>query len=918
MNDDVSFVPETPARDIVLPSGPEPVFSLLRQLNHMVLVGAGGSGKTRALRNSAAQLAARALATRDTSCDIPLCLPAFALISTPDVVMSLVRFAGGASEAQVRKSLASGKYCIMIDGLNEVAAALYPIALQAIRSLALLFPRCRLLVTSRIDVYRNELSMATYELQSPSIAEIRSLLRTQAPTPSEGDGAFQRIVGDGRLLALFRTPLMTRLLSELPAHASTPRSMGGLMGALLGKIYAREEETGDRTPRQVLDLVLKGIAASLGLAPGRVLAEKTLLEIASNTTNRFAPHVSSTHVLSLFIQNGLIVRGSDGIGFFHELALDYIQACRLKDAWIAGDRDKCFHAPPSQIELLATLLESPSELISQLQQRGDVLLAAKCYGSSSLRPEVLRAQLLSDIDEILAGSGAGKHRQFRRHSEALRALAYMDERVATARFFQVIASLPYERLEVPKRALRAQAPAGVQEIVQDVLASGSSSQQLVALDFVGRTQFAGALPRVFVLANSTERAVAHAAARCIGRFDTPEVRDFLLQQARISPAERSFPLHLAVVEGTQWLVEGLLGDKDVRVRRAAIAGLKDLQLSSQSISSVLFLARTNPDFTVRIVASSIALSWPGFQERQDVIASPFELIPVADVEFPAEHIIRFLSELHNDELALSALHALCNVHGGLQAIVLRKALARSPEMLHDLLLLTDLESDAIGSGAKGVLLEVAIYHGVATEALVRTALAPAMSPHVRRITASALIRAQSPLCSVALMAIVGDPEPAIRGMAIAFFEIVSTDLVAEAVRMLMNDSVWDVRRKATLFAMKCGRYNDLALAKWSTREYPSQQRLLVVQALYSQRVKFPLHSAIDLACDEDPRLRWYGLRILRAISRDGPNRLGRIRKWNPRTRRGQLYRFDTQESIAFDATNIIGQNDFPQWGYCEH
>jgi len=333
----------------------------------LLVVGAGGGGKTTSLKHLAAEAARVAL--RDAQAPWPLYLRLNTFDSSEnsfDTLMRHLSFSVGLAQELLEEQWRSGDrpLLFLLDGLNEVPQAYQQVCVQALLTL-MQGPHQghRYVVTSRPG---SELEQIATHPTEGSGLKVLNLLEF-------GPSQVRRYLsaqGDARVYDQLETHIhgltsnpfllwaVTRTLVITPGDKA-PRSRGGLFRALIDHYIFEVREHGKAAPRPTsynYKLVKKPVLAKLALDMTErgittipedfTLWRKILdqlrsledtyqgaLELKSET---FMPvGYTAAALLDEIIDNGLLFRESGSLRFMHESVQEYFAASALQDQPVA-------------------------------------------------------------------------------------------------------------------------------------------------------------------------------------------------------------------------------------------------------------------------------------------------------------------------------------------------------------------------------------------------------------------------------------------------------------------------------------------------------------------------------------------------------------------------------------------------------
>jgi HEAT repeat protein/cold shock CspA family protein len=897
---------------VPLPKGPDEVSVLIKQVDKMVLTGEGGAGKSHTFRHVTALLAREILSLQAAPEPIPIYLPAELIGYENKLSTNLSRLLGGVQPDEIGKSLIEGQYWILIDGLNEVAPKCYREVLQELKAFLINFPKCRVVISTRQEVYYNELPLPVYELKSLTPYGVSQILRLNANTEEQGSQLFSNLKNDKRLLALFKTPLMSKLLCELPPEIRIPRSMGEMMSVLFNQIFEREESKGDQVRTLIKRMALVELAKTIRDESGTILSEEEILRIFENIIQRFAHEVSPNFLLTRLIESGILERRGDGfVAFFHETALDYFTALGLKDAcekkFDKNVEAQVLSATPSSIEILSGLLSSADTLTQFISQQ-DLRWAARCYSARSQRSKQLFRELFNAANSLLMANSIAEI------GIAVQVMAALDEIEATQAVFMVLPKLPEEARTVASNALVQYAPNGITEEVRQALESGEFAQQLVAIKFTSAHQIVEFTPLVIKLAESQQSNLAHHIAKALGYLESAEALNYLEQQCNTPRESGSIPLAVAInVLSSERAVSVLkiaLKDPDVEVRRAAISRIETINLGEidTEVSGVVV---SDLDFLVRLIGVQILLRRTENSHREQSLKDLFSTDPLPEESLPAARIMKVVSLLHQNELEDVALRALCTSHPAIQSLIINRILSRNLNLAFKIFPLVEFDDPAIDPGVKMALIKALISLGYHKVEMLQRAMSSS-SPHgVRLAVVQMLANLPSDIATVVLEKALADPSEQVKVTALKSLASYPDLCSEQLVEQLLFYSNRAIERQAWNLVNTYSIFENKKLFDWTKKNWPTYLRTRAIEELNKRRFSWPLHKACALARDIDYGIRLKGEGILEAIFHSRQENIGKINNWVVKGGYGFLVRLGTKEQLFFHASNLIDKQYTP-------
>jgi tetratricopeptide (TPR) repeat protein len=340
---------EAPLADLIMVDGAQ-----------LLVVGAGGAGKTTMLKQLAASGAHRAIDDSSGPVFVYLRLTSFDRNEGAfDALMNLLSLAARTARPDFEQRWRSGSrpMTLLLDGVNEVAAAYRSACTQALWTLLQnSSPRHRYVITSRPGGELESMAANSVDDRQLRIADILPFSWTQV---------------EEYLAAQGRSDLRSRLSAELEGLASNPfllwaivrtsadsphiRNRGTLFQALIGDYIFEKRERRKPAPRPttynyriVKEPVLARLAVTMieqgktDVADGPSLYQEIAGQlIALEQSNRralalqpetFMPEsYSGEGLVREVIENGVLVRESNRLRFMHESVQEYFAAVGCRD-----------------------------------------------------------------------------------------------------------------------------------------------------------------------------------------------------------------------------------------------------------------------------------------------------------------------------------------------------------------------------------------------------------------------------------------------------------------------------------------------------------------------------------------------------------------------------------------------------------
>jgi len=895
-----------------IPKGPEEISQIVKQLHKMVLIGGGGAGKSHTLKHITVLLAKEILALQSSPRQIPIYLPANVLGNGNNLLKYLFTFLKNFEGIDIESDLFNGQLWLFIDGLNEIPPKYYHEVIQDIKAFLIIYPKCRLLVSTRQELYHNELPLPVYEILPLTPHLVEEILRLNATTEKKGKQLFSLVKTDKRLLALFKTPLMSRLLCELPTQMRIPRSIGEMMNVLFNQVFEREERKGDQVPKCIKVMILVDMAQIIRNNLSTVIHEEEILYTFENITRRFAQDISPTYILTRLIESSVLERRDDGyIGFFHETALDYFFALNLKKIWEDNPsteaKNTIMTATKTSIEILSGLLDS-GDTFTRFIAQNDLKLACQCYSARSNRSKLLFKELLAEI-------------KFRLQTQsiedtfiALEAMAILDEFEATQAIFKILPELSQQAQTVASDALVKYAPSGVTEEVHKFLVSGAFVQQLVAIKFTIAHQLIEVTLLLINLAELHQINLQEVLSEALGCLESPESLNYLQQQCNTNLENRTIQLDIAIKalnsKKAEPILKLALEDADINVRLAATIKIDAINISTLD-TEIFNLVVNEPNFLIRLIGTQIILRRVDKPCRITVIQRLFSTPPISNESLPASRIMDVVSLLHQDELEDVALQALCTPHVQMQSLIITKILERNSALALNILDLVDFEDMKITSGAKAALIRSVIYNGYINLEMLEKAMKPTLPAGIRLAVINMLNKLPINIISIILQKALSDPSENVRAVSVKSLGCYPELCTEQVIEPLIFDLNKSVQKYAWRLVNQHSIFENNKLLNWTEISYPIYLRIRAIQELCSRRFKWDLKMVCSFVQDKDYGIQRQGYLILEAISKTNLKHIGKVKNW-VQCSYGFLVRLDTKEKLFFHISNLTDRQYIPK------
>ncbi|MDB9322537.1 hypothetical protein PN483_01725 [Nodularia spumigena CS-591/04] len=914
--DDQILVPMHTLSRNHLPEEVDEISTLIKQVDKMILAGEGGAGKSRTLKHTAVTIAREILSLKLTPQQIPIYFPAD-LLSNKDQILNLFsRLLPSIDSSEIQNSLNLGHYWLFIDGLNEVAPQRYLETIQELKSFLINYPRCRIIITTRQESYNNELPLPVYELQKLTPYGVKRILILNSTTEEQGCQLFNSLKKDKRLLALFKTPLMSKLLCELPKTIYIPRSIGGMMNIIFTQIFEREERKGDRASRSIKNMVLIELAKKIRDGIGTAISEEKVLQTFRDITREFSHDTSPNLLLLKLVESGVLDRrNDDSISFFHETALDYFFALGLKNKWDDDFSEKvCQEIVASTnttvIEIMAGLVSNFDRLVKYIVQK-DLTLAAKCYSARSNRANKIFNELLKKAYALLSTHSVEDE------CLAVKTMAALDEIEATQAVFKALPQLSVKARTAASHTLIAYAPSGVTEAVQDALEFGEFAKKLVAIQFVSAHQLVEVAQTLIKLADQHQANLANDLAKAIGRLETPETLNYLENQLEVPIKERIFPLCIAisatVSDASAMFLKKAIFDADTSVRQVAISRVEAIGIPDLD-PEIAKLVRTDSDFLVRLIGAQILLSRAIEAERVDITKAMFSASIPNSYSLPATRIITVLSLLRLNEIEEVILQVLCQENTRLQSLIVNKLLSREPKLALAFVELIDFHDSKVPSGVKAALIRGLIQTNTISSELLHIGISPLAPIGVRLMIAQSLIYLPNSSFETTIETMLKD---SVNDVKAEVFKVLlnSTKIISNSILFpFLTDSNQIVRKWAWRLVNKKRLFESEVFLDLTKKRFSNYVRKRAIQELCERGFQWSLNQVCAFVRESDYGIQWHGQNILMVILSSSAEYPGKILNYKVQTQQGILAQLGTRKKVFFRRSNVNDEYYIPRFG----
>jgi len=224
---------------------PEPrrgmVIELLRQSPRSMLIGEGGSGKSRCI-------AALAL---DAALEWQPGRPWPMLVSLADYTAGgmarLLETASGIDWQDLLPRIEAGELTLYLDGLNECPDLHYDQCLAEIAGIMNEYPAARVLLTSRTSQLPPDLRLETFELEPMDRVSQRNFLATHLEQPQKVEPILEQLHLHAGGITIAGSPMLLRIIAEVARETDEiPNERSKLYRRFLEAWFRREHEMARR------------------------------------------------------------------------------------------------------------------------------------------------------------------------------------------------------------------------------------------------------------------------------------------------------------------------------------------------------------------------------------------------------------------------------------------------------------------------------------------------------------------------------------------------------------------------------------------------------------------------------------------------------------------------------------------------
>ncbi|WP_158270883.1 RNA-binding domain-containing protein [Thalassorhabdomicrobium marinisediminis] len=312
----------------LLPTAPEPrrgpATELLGRTNQALLIGEGGSGKSRCL----AALAFEAVREWKPGQPWPLLVSLSAY--SAEGLAGLLATESGIDWQDLAPRVGAGELTLCLDGLNECPDLFYDQCLTEIAGILREYPAARVLLTSRSAQLPPELKLEVFELEAMDRACQSKFLATYLEQPQKAESILEQLhLHDGGS-AIAGSPILLRIVAEVARETDEiPNERSKLYCSFLDAWFRREIETsrhgGETLPwdheltiTALAELAFRARQKGSSRIP-RPQAHALLIHRLGEDTERFIDWASQGTVL---VRN----EGRGELAFEHETIQEYLCA----------------------------------------------------------------------------------------------------------------------------------------------------------------------------------------------------------------------------------------------------------------------------------------------------------------------------------------------------------------------------------------------------------------------------------------------------------------------------------------------------------------------------------------------------------------------------------------------------------------
>ncbi|WP_417809103.1 RNA-binding domain-containing protein [Thioclava sp.] len=301
-----------------------PATEFLRQSRRALLVGEGGSGKSRCL----AAFALDAARNWQPGRPWPLLISLSAF--TAEGLAGLLEAESGIDWQELLKLIDAGELTLCLDGLNECPDQYYAQCMSEIAGLLREYPAVRVLLTSRTSQLAPDLQLEILEIEPMDRACQGQFLEAYLEQPQKAEPILEQLHLHAGGSAIAGSPMLLRIAAEVARETDKiPNERSALYRRFLDAWFRREVETARR--------------GGQSLPWGRELTFSALAELAFQTRQKGSSRIPLDHARDILIhrlgedtqhfidwasQGTVLVRnsGRGDLVFEHETIQEYLCA----------------------------------------------------------------------------------------------------------------------------------------------------------------------------------------------------------------------------------------------------------------------------------------------------------------------------------------------------------------------------------------------------------------------------------------------------------------------------------------------------------------------------------------------------------------------------------------------------------------
>ncbi|NIM14196.1 MAG: NACHT domain-containing protein [Candidatus Aminicenantes bacterium] len=607
------------------------VDAAVRSFHRMVVVGAPGAGKTTLLKHLALKSCKTNIEKQERlTVPVPITLREFiregmGLRNYIDKVFE--KYCFPEAKDSVEKDLKSGKCMLLLDGFDELATRENQVRVaEEIHRFVEQYQRCRVLVTSRIAGYHDELTGFTrLELMEFDENQVKQFIHNWfgKDEPKKAQSMLKAVKGNQNIRNMAKNPLMLAIIAiiyeedrELPQRRADLYKRA--VDVLLRKWDLRKKLK-NRFSVEQKEFILRKLAFRCHCRNQRTISEMEILkEISRHSTRLGLKKEETKSILEEIWQRSYILRqiSMDTYDFLHLSFQEYFTALEIKEqedgvgTIIQHISEPWWEEP---IMLFAGISRDAEPLIKRIQKEvpedillSNLMLSGKCiadaeFTNPDLKEEIVQRlwQLHNDSEFIfIRGRAMGVLRRLKPQSITdllLYRLKDSDSSVRKSAANTLGAMGSPEALPVLLDALRNDEDSEVRGRAANALGDIGSPEAMP--------------PLLEVLRTDTDFTIRGLAAEALGVMGSPEAMPTLLEALRsnsdfqVRESAASALGYMGSPEAMPTLVEALRSDSDSSVRARAAEALGAMG-SPEAMPPLLEALRSDTDSDVRVSAAS--------------------------------------------------------------------------------------------------------------------------------------------------------------------------------------------------------------------------------------------------------------------------------------------------------------------------